>query len=115
MSSRTYAVSTTVDRPAISMETKVKKHCQGPWLVYTLVSYGLNAVRAYVLVHVTMATVHISHSCGTTGSITFYQTLPLGWVWRARLPTHACSGYEPRPQLFVDMYGGCNYLASAEW
>ena len=28
---------------------------------------------------------------------------------------HACSGYEPRPQLFVDMYGGCNYLASAEW
>ena len=40
---------------------------------------------AYVLVHVTMATVHISHSCGTTRSITFYQTLPLGWVWRARL------------------------------
>ena len=34
MSSRTYAVSTTVDRPASSMETKAKKHCQGPWLVY---------------------------------------------------------------------------------
>ena len=93
MSSRTYAVSTTIDRPASSMETKVKKHYQGPWLVscvvYTLVSYSLHAVRAYVLVHVTMATVHISHSFGTTGSITFYQTLPLGWVWRARL---SCNG-----------------------
>ena len=92
MSSRTYAVSTTVDRPASSMETKVKKHCQGPWLVYTLVSYGLNAVRAYILVHVTMATVHISHSCGTTRSITFYQTLPLGWVWRARLCVGGAGG-----------------------
>ena len=30
-------------------------------------------------------------------------------------PTYACSGYEPRPQLFVDMCGDCNYLASAEW
>ena len=40
---------------------------------------------AYVLVHVTMATVHISHSCGTAHSIMFYQTLPLGWVWRERL------------------------------
>ena len=34
--------------------------------MYTLVSYGLNAVRAYVLVHVTMATVHISHLVGRT-------------------------------------------------
>ena len=55
MSSRTYAPSTTVDRPASSMETKVnKKHCQGPWLVYTLVSYGLNAV----CVHTTSARYH---------------------------------------------------------
>ena len=29
-------------------------------------------------------------------------------------PTHACSAYEPRPHLFLDLYGGCNYLANAE-
>ena len=84
MSSRMYAASTTVDRPASSMETKVKKHCQGPWLVYTLVSYGLNAVRVR-----TSARYH-----GYGAYFTFlwhnsfnnvYQTLPLGWVWRARL------------------------------
>ena len=28
---------------------------------------------------------------------------------------HACSAYEPRPHLFVDLYAGYNYLASAEW
>ena len=28
-------------------------------------------------------------------------------------PTHACSAYEPRPHLFVDLYGSYNYLASA--
>ena len=33
------------------------------------------------------------------------------------LRMHACrrSGYEPRPHLFVDLYWGYNYLASAEW
>ena len=30
-------------------------------------------------------------------------------------PTHACSAYEPRPHLFVGLYVGYNYLASAEW
>ena len=29
-----------------------------------------------------------------------------------RLRMHA---YEPRPHLFVDLYGGYNYLESAEW
>ena len=33
----------------------------------------------------------------------------------ARLRMHAWSAYEPRPQLFVDLYGGYNYLASAKW
>ena len=30
----------------------------------------------------------------------------------ARISMHA---YEPRPHLFVDLYGGYNYLPSAEW
>ena len=30
-------------------------------------------------------------------------------------PTNACSAYEPRLHLFVDLYGGYSYLASAEW
>ena len=46
MSTRTYAASTTVDRAASSIETKVKKHCHGLCMpAARLVSYGLNAVR----------------------------------------------------------------------
>ena len=41
------------------------------------------------------------------------------WYISARLRIHACmhacSAYEPRPHLFVDLYAGYNYLASAEW
>ena len=33
----------------------------------------------------------------------------------SRLRMHACSAYEPRPHLFVDLHGGYNYLESAEW
>ena len=33
----------------------------------------------------------------------------------SRLRMHACIAYEPRPPLLVDLYGGYNYLASAEW
>ena len=33
----------------------------------------------------------------------------------ARLRMHAGSAYEPRPHLSVDLYGGYNYLTSAEW
>ena len=47
MSSRTYAVSTTVDRPASSMETKVKKHCQGPWLVRSQCSARVRTSARY--------------------------------------------------------------------
>ena len=37
------------------------------------------------------------------------------WYIPARLRIHACSAYEPRPHLFVDLYGSYHYLASAEW
>ena len=33
----------------------------------------------------------------------------------ARLRMLACSAYEPRPHLFVDLYSGYDYLSSAEW
>ena len=33
----------------------------------------------------------------------------------ARLRKLACSAYESRPHLFVDLYSGYNYLSSAEW
>ena len=35
--------------------------------------------KVSLLLFVAMATVRISHSCDTTRSITFYQTLSLGW------------------------------------
>ena len=48
-----------------------------------------------------------------------YFKLVTNYAVHIRSPTHACmhacSAYEPRPHLFVDLYGGYNYLASAEW
>ena len=50
----------------------------------------------------------------TFGALSLLVTI-LNLYISARLRMHACSAYEPRPHLSVDLYGGYNYLASAEW
>ena len=46
--------------------------------------------------------------------LTILNLLLVMWYIPARLRIHACSAYEPRPHLFVDLNAGYNYIWQAQ-